>query len=230
MPHVLFCGGTGPDGNIPPRQGDESPNSDDEPVLDPNNPLYARIRAALSKQLADQQVRVTDELREKDEGLRRLKKKKEDVGVELYGVQQQLARMQIMLERTHENFNSVRQFREEAEKEIKSAIKEYDKKKLEVAEQEKRIAKFQAELDKLNSTLLQVEQYNDKMKSEIGITRRATYKAEEQVRAYLFTQHPLSWCPRISHRLSHQGFHQGSIHPAGLLALRSFVQIRKFCS
>lgn len=50
---------------------------------------------ALQKQLEEQQLRLHEELREKEEDLKRLKKKKEDVGVELYGVQQQLARMQV---------------------------------------------------------------------------------------------------------------------------------------
>ena len=119
------------DGDVPPDQRGPDDGNNDEPVLDPDNPLYARIRAALSKQLQDQQERVSEELREKDEGVKRLRKKKEDVGVELYGVQQQLARMQIMLEKTHENFNAIRQLREQSEKEVKSALKEYEKKKVE---------------------------------------------------------------------------------------------------
>jgi len=124
---------------------------------------------------------VVEDLREKDEDQRRLKKKKEDVGVELYGVQQQLARMQLILEKTHDNFNMVRKLREQAEEETRSVFNEYEKKKVEVAAQQKRMNTFQAELDKLNATLQQVEQYNDQMKGEIAITRRATYKAEEHV-------------------------------------------------
>lgn len=149
--------------------------------LEPNNPLYQRIRAALSKQLEEQQTRLTVDLREREENFKRLKKKKEDVGVELYGVQQQLARMQLILEKTHDNFNMVRKMREQAEDETRSVFKEYEKKKAELAAQQKRMNTFQAELDKLNATLQQVEQYNDQMKGEIAITRRATYKAEEHV-------------------------------------------------
>ena len=154
---------------------------EEDATLDPNNPLYARIRAALSKQLEEQQSRIREDLREKDEDLKRLKKKKEDVGVELYGVQQQLARMQLILEKTHDNFNMVRKLREQAEEETRSVFNEYEKKKVEVAAQQKRMNTFQAELDKLNSTLHQVEQYNEQMKGEIAITRRATYKTEEHV-------------------------------------------------
>lgn len=103
---------------------------DEEVVLEPDNPLYARIRAVLEKQLTDQNQRLTEELREKEEELRRMRKKKEDVGVELYGVQQQLARMQLTLEKTHDNFNIVRKLREEAEADAKVVTKEMDKKQV----------------------------------------------------------------------------------------------------
>lgn len=38
---------------------------------------------------------------------------------------------------------------------------------------------FQRELDRLAATLKQIEKYNDEMKGEIAVTRRATYAAEE---------------------------------------------------
>jgi len=41
--------------------------------------------------------------------------------------------------------------------------------------------KFQTELDQLAMTLRQVEAYNEQMKGEIAVTRRATYKAEESI-------------------------------------------------
>lgn len=40
---------------------------------------------------------------------------------------------------------------------------------------------MQRELDRLGSTLRQIEAYNESMKSEIAVTRRAAYAAEEAV-------------------------------------------------
>lgn len=51
----------------------------------------------------------------------------------------------------------------------------------EVKEERSKCERYQAELDTLNVTLKQVEAYNDQMKSEIAVTRRATYKAEESI-------------------------------------------------
>lgn len=44
-----------------------------------------------------------------------------------------------------------------------------------------RAEQFQVELDRLGATLRQVEEYNEKVKSEIAVTRRATYAAEEAI-------------------------------------------------
>ena len=48
-------------------------------------------------------------------------------------------------------------------------------------EEKKQLFKNQSELDALSATLRQVELYNEEMKSEIAVTRRATTKAEENV-------------------------------------------------
>lgn len=45
----------------------------------------------------------------------------------------------------------------------------------------KKVEKCQDELNQLNRTLKQVEEYNQQMKSEIAVTRRTTYRAEESV-------------------------------------------------
>ena len=57
----------------------------------------------------------------------------------------------------------------------------YESKAVETNEQRLGVNRYQLELDKLNGTLKQIEQYNEQMKSEIAVTRRATYVAEESV-------------------------------------------------
>ena len=59
--------------------------------------------------------------------------------------------------------------------------RQYEGKKEEADEQLKRVLKAQEELNQLNRTLKQVEEYNEVMKSEIAVTRRTTYRAEENV-------------------------------------------------
>jgi hypothetical protein len=61
--------------------------------LPADHPLMARLQAALTKQLTDEHERVDLQLREKEEEVRKVKKEREDTGVQLYGVQHQLAKM-----------------------------------------------------------------------------------------------------------------------------------------
>ncbi len=92
---------------------DESPEQMIKDIGD--HPLMERVQEALYQQLVQNHERVTLELREKEEDLRRVSQKREDIGVELYGVQQQLAKLQMALETTHTNFNSLANLRAKAE-------------------------------------------------------------------------------------------------------------------
>lgn len=86
-----------------------------------------RLQNALTKQLTDEHERIDLQLREKvidiinlnhlkEEEVRKIKKRREETGVQLYGVQHQLAKMQTTFERTHDNYNIVQKYRLDAEK------------------------------------------------------------------------------------------------------------------
>lgn len=149
--------------------------------LPADHPLMSRIQAALTKQLTDEHERRDLQLREKEEELRKVKKTREEIGVQLYGVQHQLAKMQLNFERTHDNFNIVQKHRIDAEKQHEILQKQYEQKKEEADEQLKKVLRAQEELNQLNRTLKQVEEYNEVMKGEIATTRRAAYNVEEAV-------------------------------------------------
>lgn len=70
-----------------------------------------RWQAALTKQLTDEHERVDLELIESEDKLKKIEKSKEDIGVQLYGVQQQLAENQMTYEQTKENYNLVQRLR-----------------------------------------------------------------------------------------------------------------------
>ena len=50
--------------------------------------------------------------------MRTRKKEREDLGVELYGIQQELARFQMMLEKRHDEFSDVQQVRQQEEQQL----------------------------------------------------------------------------------------------------------------
>jgi len=178
MPEAEIGGalGGGDDENV-----DQYFDDGGETFLPADHPLMARLQNALTKQLTDEHERVDLQLREKEEEVRKIRQSREETGVQLYGVQHQLARMQTTFERTHDNYNIVQRYRVEAERQNEILQRQYEGKKEEADEQLKRVLKAQEELNQLNRTLKQVEEYNEVMKSEIAVTRRTTYRAEENV-------------------------------------------------
>ncbi|KAK3238744.1 hypothetical protein CYMTET_51272 [Cymbomonas tetramitiformis] len=168
---------------------DDNPPSDDEydgeeetdQPMHADHPLLERAQQALAKQLTAHKTRIEEQLMERTEDLRVAKNRRESIGVELYGVQQQLARLQMTLEKTHDNYNMINRIREQAQEDLRAlrALQEDTSKA--TIEERRKTEKFQMELDKLNSTLKQIEAYNEQMKNEIAVTRRATYVAEESV-------------------------------------------------
>ncbi|GAB9466402.1 hypothetical protein Gpo141_00003779 [Globisporangium polare] len=138
-----------------------------------------RIQKVLFDQLVGNDERISLELREKEEELRRVKQAREDIGVSLYGVQQQLAQLQMALEASHRKLNAIHEERFQSEDQLDDWKENLNQKKLQAQKNRSHLYKTQAELDSLNSTLRQVEKYNEEMKNEIARTQRAAQKAEE---------------------------------------------------
>ncbi|CAN0190282.1 unnamed protein product [Pylaiella littoralis] len=145
------------------------------------HPMMDRVQEALYNQLLQTYERVSEELRDKDADVKKLRKRREAVGVELYAMQQQLAKLQVALEQTHADFNGLGEGRARAELDADAAKRRYTELKGVGDALSKRLFKNEAELNSLQDTLRQVEMYNEEMKDEILVTRRATYKAEEAV-------------------------------------------------
>jgi len=150
--------------------------------LKADHPLLGRVQDALAQQLSRHNERVTLQLREKNEELKKLVKHREEIGVTLYGAQQQLAKLQLQLEQLHDRMAMVESKRLEDDESLKVITGAYESKKQDVDEAVRRLGKSQDEQNQLNITLRQVEEYNEQMKAEIQVTRRATYKAEDHIK------------------------------------------------
>jgi len=140
----------------PPENPALLSDEEEEPELSIDNPLVVRIRDALRKQLEGVNEKITADLRLQTEAVTRILKRREDVGVELYGVQQQLAKLQNSVEKAHDTFGAAVQVREQSEERKSTILSELSSKSHQLGEQKTRVAKLQGELDKLNVTLKQV--------------------------------------------------------------------------
>lgn len=151
------------------------------PTLDPNNPLLARLQTQLETQLTSAISKVEYDIGEKEEELRMAKERRETLGVSLYGVQQQLAKLQLSSELTLENAHTMAALREEAEALRDATRAEYEEDKGEEAALGAELAAFTKQLDAVNAMLGEIDLYNDELKASIAVTRRAAYKAEEDI-------------------------------------------------
>ena len=113
----------------PDLLGSGDPDEDEEEgMLDADDPIMDRIQFALRKQLKGAYDVAALKVSEQSEELMREKRKREDIGVQLYAVQQQLAKLQMNLEKVHENHAIIGQMREGAEDDLLKVRAAYEHK------------------------------------------------------------------------------------------------------
>ena len=145
------------------------------------HPLMERAQKALTAQLKETQYRLQVGILEKDEEIKRAGQDREVLGVQLYSLQQQLARIQISLENSHNDYNRIVDTRLKEEEMLVEVNKNNSEQLSLIDEHKKQHKKYASELESLHETTQQIEKYNEEVKSEIAITRRATYKAEQSM-------------------------------------------------
>ena len=117
-------------------------------MMNPDHPLLQRAQAALKKQLQESKLRVEGELREKTKLLNDAKSKRETVGVELFGFQQQLAKLQMDLERAHERHTNIATLKEQADTRLRNFKADHEAELKLTKDERIRADKFQEELDR----------------------------------------------------------------------------------
>jgi chromosome segregation ATPase len=146
-----------------------------------NHPLMDRIQNVLTKKLKETNYGLNIQLLEKVDELKKVTLEREAIGVQLYALQQQLARIQLMLENAHNEHNSILDNRLSEEELLKSISKNNTEQIALYEEYKKQQKKYVTELEGLNETIRQIQEYNDQVKSEIAISRRIAYKTEQNM-------------------------------------------------
>jgi chromosome segregation ATPase len=141
--------------------------------------LMESVQAALNKQLKAQLARVEAELREQEEARDKAQKARQHVGVELYGVQQQLSRLQVQLDTASGAVVALHDIRSKAEADLKTFQAGFAARKAQIDGEEARLEKFKGELDGILDTIRQVERYQEDMNAEIALNRRTAHKTDE---------------------------------------------------
>jgi chromosome segregation ATPase len=169
------------DADAPYDDRDADVQSDDSD-LDPESAILAPVQRRIEEQLQRNLQQLMLEAHEANNEARMMRQRREDCGVELYNVQQHLAKLQETLERGHENFVAIQRLREEKEQEKSTLSTEAQAAESTLDELKRKQGKYQAELDKLSETVIKVEQFNEQIQSEIQVERTAAINAEKQIK------------------------------------------------
>ncbi|XP_040291044.1 coiled-coil domain-containing protein 40 isoform X1 [Bufo bufo] len=171
---------------------EEEPNSpeelkeDDEEeeeelvVLDPDHPLMTRFQTALKNYLAKQIQSLELELREMSTSMKKNKSEREDLGVILYGIQQELARQQMGLEKHHDKHAQIATLRRQIEEELENIRNLYKKTHHNADTERKKVSSMQTEVENLALHLFYMENMSGDVRSDISVMKRAVHKTEAE--------------------------------------------------
>ncbi|BFZ02980.1 hypothetical protein BsWGS_06019 [Bradybaena similaris] len=156
-------------------------NETDLVVLDPDHPLMKRFQAALNAHLTKLNEKIALELRDLEESLRMTKKEREDLGVELYGIQQELAKFQMILEQKHDQVAQIKHTRLKKEQDLTNVRALYKDSQIIVNKERKKGSELQTEVENLALKLFYMENAKKDVRSDIAIMKQAAGKIESVV-------------------------------------------------
>lgn len=109
--------------------GEDGEAEGEFPFLKAEDAAYKRLQNAWQIQLNGANERVTLQLREKKEEYKELGKHREEIGVTLYGAQQQLAKLQQQLDGLHDKYAMIHGKRQEDDEALKQVNASWQQKK-----------------------------------------------------------------------------------------------------
>ncbi|XP_010887627.2 coiled-coil domain-containing protein 40 [Esox lucius] len=179
-----------PHGNsvpLPDHDGDELRSAEQEEadedeliVLDPEHPLMKRFQSALKNHLQKQLERVNLELQEKMAIEKAENRYCEELGVEMYGLQQELARLQACLEGRHETNMRAAALRRHAQDQLEGVRSQYRTVAGQTRDQRSHVSQLQSEVENLSLRLYYMQEVNADLRSDITAIRNASRKADSE--------------------------------------------------
>ncbi|NXY50108.1 CCD40 protein, partial [Ceuthmochares aereus] len=149
-------------------------------VLDPEHPEMRRFQAALKDYLTKQTEKVNLELQELRAAIKKRKEEKEEQGVILYEAQQQLAQLQMKLEKSNERYSQVATERRQVEEEVEGLRLVYKKLCQTRDDERKKVSELQTQAENLELRLFYMQNMDQDMHHNILLMKQATKKADAQ--------------------------------------------------
>ncbi|XP_005070245.1 coiled-coil domain-containing protein 40 isoform X2 [Mesocricetus auratus] len=153
-------------------------------VLDPDHPLMIRFQEALKSYLNRQMDKLKLDIQELDVATKQSRAQRQELGVNLYGVQQHLARLQMQLEKSHDRHSVAACERRRKEEELQTVRALYNKTCATANEERKKLAAMQTEMENLALHVFYMQNIDQDVRDDILLMKQVVKKAEmEKIRA-----------------------------------------------
>lgn len=139
------------------------------------------IQDQIKEQLSEQNEQLFLSIKEITNELNQMNQKRETVGVDLYSMQQMLAKLQEEHEQAEEDKKTIQAIKEQSEVKRDEFLATVNERKKELEKFRQSYLKYKSEKDKLSEKLIHVERYNEEILSDIKVKRRTTYQTESQM-------------------------------------------------
>jgi len=151
--------------------------------LPADHPLLKRLQNAMEDQLKKEEESLRLLHKERSEELKKIKRTREDIGINLYSFQQQYAKLEEVFGEKYQKYMLLKQQREDIEKRLSEETRIFNEKNQAVKEQNKLVITTSDELNQLNAMLKYVESYNNQVASEIKVTKTTTQVVEKKIQS-----------------------------------------------
>ncbi|KAM6175984.1 coiled-coil domain-containing protein 40 [Erethizon dorsatum] len=153
-------------------------------VLDPDHPLMVRFQAALKSYLNRQIDKLKLELQELEVANKQSRAQRQELGVNLYGVQQQLARLQMQLGKSQDRHSITANERRQKEQELQEVRALYTKTWAAANEEQRKLVALQTEMENLALHLFYMQNIDQDLHNDLCVMKQVVKKAEvERMRA-----------------------------------------------
>ncbi|NXA04126.1 CCD40 protein, partial [Sapayoa aenigma] len=162
------------------RISEETAEETELVVLDPEHPLMSRFQAALKNYLTRQMEQVNLELHDLRATTKNSQVQREELGVVLYGAQEQLAQLQLELERSHRRHSQAAAARQQLEEELQDLRGAYKKMCHNTEDERKKVSAMQTQVENLALQLFYVQNMDQDMHHKILLMKQSTKRAEAE--------------------------------------------------
>jgi len=152
-------------------------------VLHPDHPLMARFQNRLRTLLTERHTKIDLELRELTEDSKKHKNEREELGVNLYEVQQELGRQQANLEEQHMTMAKEGQQRKTTESHLEQFRQMFNQKMNLISAGMKRNQELQTENEAAAGRLFAIVHSKEDTRGDIQVMRRTAEKADSELTA-----------------------------------------------